>query len=268
MRAAIATDGDEREGRGEIGTEPSIGGAERITWLGVVAEIILATIKIMAGTWGRSQALLVDGIHSLSDLLSDFITLAALRLGRKPRDDRHPYGHGKIEDLATLSIGTMLLAVALGFAWRAIGSYREGVLPEHSFWLPAVALLSVFGKEWLYRITYREGVRIGSPVLLANAWHHRSDALSSLASLAGLTLYLLAPRFGWADLAAALVVTLFILRAGIKICWDATRDLADTAPSQERSDEIVADSAEPASEAAVDEASETADEKTEEKPAD
>ncbi len=240
MRVAIAASGEKMVKREAIEAKASLGGAERVTWLGIFAEVILTVVKIAAGTWGRSQALLVDGIHSMSDLLSDFITLAALRLGRKPRDDRHPYGHGKIEDLATLSIGTLLLGVALGFAWRAIGSYQEGILPERSLLLPAVALLSIIVKEWLYRITRREGERINSPVLRANAWHHRSDAFSSLASLGGLLLYVFVPSFGWADLAAALLVTLFILRAGIKICWEATRDLADTAPPQARSDEIAA----------------------------
>ena len=215
-------------------------GAERITWVGIGAEVILVFAKILVGAKSHSQALIVDGIHSLSDLLTDFITLVALRLGRKPRDDRHPYGHGKIEDLAALSIGTLLLIVALGFAWRAIAGYREGMLPERSFWMPAVAFLSIVVKEWLFRITKREGERISSPVILANAWHHRSDAFSSVASLAGVSLYLISDRFQWADLAAALFVTLFILRAGIKICADATRDLADTAPPAERSEAITA----------------------------
>jgi cation diffusion facilitator family transporter len=199
---------------------------------------VLAGAKMSVGIWGRSQALLVDGIHSLSDLLSDFITLVGLRLGRQPRDNRHPYGHGKIEDLATLSIGTLLLIVAVVLAVRAVGTFLEGILPERTLWLPAVALLSIFVKEGLFRVTRREGERISSPLLMANAWHHRSDAYSSIASLAGVGLYVINPRFTWADLVAALLVTLFILHAGIKICWAATLDLADTAPPQARNEEI------------------------------
>jgi len=216
------------------------GRGERVTWLGIGSELVLATVKLLAGWVGHSQALLVDGIHSLSDLVSDFVTLFALGLGRKPRDPNHPYGHGKFEDLATLLIGLILIVVAAYMAVHAVTAFREGNLPERRFWLPAVALLSVLVKEWLYRITRRVGDELRSPTLIANAWHHRSDALSSLATLVGIGLFVIHPGFTWADMAAAILVAAFIVRAGGKICWQAVRDLVDTAPRGEHISEIEA----------------------------
>lgn len=211
---------------------------ERITWAGIIAELFLIVIKLSAGAVGRSQALIADGLHSASDLVTDFVTLVALRLGRQPEDHGHPYGHGKIEDLAAFVVGLILVAVAGVLAFESVVNFRAGKLPERSLWLIAAAAVSVLVKEVLARATRRVGKRIQSPTLVANAAHHHSDALSSLSALAGVGLYYFFPNLHWADMVAALLVALFIVRAGAEIAWQAARDLVDTAPGGERVEEI------------------------------
>jgi cation diffusion facilitator family transporter len=211
---------------------------EGVTWLGLWSNVLLFVAKTGAGLAGRSQVLLADGIHSLSDLVSDAVALVALRLGRMPEDPAHPYGHGKIEDLAALFVGLLLAVVALGIAIRAVFSLREGVEPERSPWLFLVAVVSVLIKEGLFHLTQRVGRRESSATLLANAWHHRSDAVSSLATVLGTGLFLLDERLVWADGASALVVAAFILRAAWNIARDAARDLVDTAPGAEQMDRL------------------------------
>ncbi len=222
----------------DINSRANQAAGERITWIGIVAELLLIGIKLTAGVFGRSQALIADGIHSASDLVTDVVTLVALRLGRQPEDHEHPYGHGKIEDLAAFLVGIALVMVALLLAWSAIGDFRDGHLPEQSLWLVGAAALSVLVKEVLARATRRVGERIHSPTLVANSVHHRSDVYSSLSALAGLGLFYLYPRFHWADMVAAILVALFIVHAGLRIAWDAARDLVDTAPGGERIEEI------------------------------
>ncbi len=207
---------------------------ERITWIGIAAEFLLIGVKLSAGFTGRSQALIADGVHSASDLVTDLVTLVALRLGRQPEDSEHPYGHGKIEDLAAFVVGIALVLVALLLAWSAIGDFRVGRVPEQSLWLVGAAALSVLVKEALARATVKVGKRILSPTLIANAAHHRSDVYSSLSALAGLGLFYLNPRFYWADMVAAIFVALFIVNAGFRIAWQAARDLVDTAPGGEQ----------------------------------
>ena len=204
----------------------------RVTWFGVWANVALFIVKTAAGLAGRSQVLLADGIHSLSDLVSDFVTLVALRMGRKPVDERHPYGHGKIEDMAAFIVGSILAVVAVGILWKALGSFQSEVLPSRSPWLLGVALLSVFIKEALFRITLRVGKSRNSSTLIANAWHHRSDAFSSLATVFGTGLFFLSERFVWADAASAMFVAFFVGKAAFEIIRDAVKDLVDTAPSE------------------------------------
>lgn len=211
---------------------------ERITWIGIAAEVFLIAMKLTAGGIGRSQALIADGVHSASDLVTDFVTLVALRMGRQPGDQDHPYGHGKVEDLAAFVVGLVLVVVAALLAVKAVADHRAGKLPERSLWLILAAAVSVLVKEVLTRATRQVGERIKSPTLLANAAHHRSDSLSSFSALAGVSLFYFAPRYHWADMVAALMVAFFIVLAGIRIAWEAARDLVDTAPSGERVVEI------------------------------
>lgn len=208
--------------------------AERVTWLGLWANVGLFAVKTLAGVLGRSQVLLADGLHSLSDLVSDFITLVALRLGRKPEDRMHPYGHGKIEDLAAFLVGLILFGVAAGIVWKAVISLRSGEVPHRSIWLVVVATISVLVKEVLFRITLKVGKSERSSTLIANAWHHRSDAFSSLATVFGTGLFYLSTRFLWADSVSAILVAILVGKAAWDIIKDAARDLVDTAPNEER----------------------------------
>jgi len=207
--------------------------AERITWIGLWVNVALFVLKTGAGVLGRSQVLVADGIHSLSDLVSDFITLVALRLGRKPEDERHPYGHGKMEDLAAFLVGIFLMLVALWILWEGFHKLSAGAVPERGLWLVLVALVSVISKELLYRATAAVGRREGSVSLAANAWHHRSDAYSSLATVFGTGLYYVSARFTWADSVSAMIVALLVGKAAHDILREAARDLVDTAPSAE-----------------------------------
>lgn len=211
---------------------------ERVTWLGIATDALLIAVKLVAGTLGRSQALVADGVHSASDLVTDFVTLVALRLGRQPEDSEHPYGHGKIEDLAAFVVGLALVAVAGFLVIEAVGGFQAGQAPDRSLWLVVAAAVSVLLKEVLARVTARVARRIQSPSLVANAAHHRSDALSSVAALAGLSLFYFFPDLRWADMAAALLVAGFIVHAGGRIAWQAARDLVDTAPADERVEEL------------------------------
>ncbi|MBN2170216.1 MAG: cation transporter [Candidatus Krumholzibacteriota bacterium] len=215
------------------------GGGERVTWLGLAVNVVLFAVKTTAGLVGRSQVLLADGIHSLSDLATDIFTLVAYAQARKPRDREHPYGHGKIEDLGALAVGAVLVLVAAGMAWAAVATFRRGELPERSPWLAVAAAVSIVAKELLFRVTRRRARALDSPVLLANAWHHRSDALSSVAALAGIGLYLLLPAWDWADTAGAVLVAVFIVKAGVDIARRAARDLVDTAPPRDWSQRIL-----------------------------
>ncbi|MDP6796855.1 MAG: cation diffusion facilitator family transporter [Candidatus Krumholzibacteria bacterium] len=207
---------------------------EQVTWWGIWSNVGLFLIKTLAGYFGRSQVLLADGVHSLSDLVSDLLALVALRLGRKPKDSQHPYGHGKIEDLGAFLVGLFLFCVAFGIAIKAVWYGWEGVLPERSVWLVLVALVSVLGKEWLFRLTLRVGEEHSSATLMANAWHHRSDAISSLASVFGTAVFLFFPNAAWLDSLAAIAVALFIGKSAWGIIRDSARDLVDTAPPAER----------------------------------
>lgn len=191
----------------------------------------------MAGYFGRSQALLFDGIHSLSDLLSDLFVYLALKLAGREADENHPYGHGRFETLATILVGLALLAVATGLVLDA-ADRLEGKRP---LWIPrpeviAAALLSILTKEWLYRYTLRIAQKTRSSLLLANAWHHRSDAVSSIVVLIGAAGAL--TGYHIADAVAAIIVTLMIFKMGLEFIWQSLQELVDTALPGERVQEI------------------------------
>jgi cation diffusion facilitator family transporter len=199
----------------------------------------LVLIKLAAGVLGNSAALVADAVHSLSDLASDIVVLFGYRVGRTPEDDRHPYGHGKVETLCTAVVGGILMVAALGLAvgaartlWNGPGTAASA--PELvALW---AALASIAIKEGLYRWTVRVARQTDSQLLLANAWHHRSDAFSSIAAVVGI----LGARWGapWMDPGAALVVCGFVGKVGWDLAWQAVHDLVDTALDENRLAEI------------------------------
>lgn len=202
--------------------------AQRVTLVGTLANVVLAGLKATGGVFLGSQALIADAVDSTGDLVSDLITLIAVRVSRRPIDDNHPYGHGRFESVASFVIGGLLLFAAVMIV---LGSVRSLVLGSHREINPfaiAIAGISVLTKESLFRWTFRTGKRLRSRVIESNAYHHRSDAMSSVAVLIGLTSGVLIPGADWLDSVASLVVTVFIARIGIRISISAMHDLVDT----------------------------------------
>lgn len=200
---------------------------QRVTLVGAAVNVLLAIGKIMAGVIGQSQALIVDGVHSFSDLLSDGLVLFASRLGSKQADADHPYGHARFETVATVGIGLLLIAVAIGFIYDAGLRLLE---PERLLipgWIALIAATaSVAAKELLYHYTLHVGRQVRSRLIQANAWHHRSDALSSLVVIGGV----IGSMAGvpWLDAVAAILVAVMVAFVGFRFMWDALRELVDT----------------------------------------
>ena len=200
----------------------------RVTFVGLVVNLLLSAAKLVAGIIGRSAAMTADAVHSFSDLATDVVVIAFARISSKPQDESHDYGHGKYETMATLLISLALAVVGSGILVSGIRSIRVviegGTLPRPGAIALVAAVVSIVGKEILYRYTVRVGRRIDSPSVVANAWHHRSDALSSLGTLVGIgCAYFLGERWRIADPIAALVVALFIF----KIAFDLIRSGLD-----------------------------------------
>lgn len=196
----------------------------RTTLVGFVVNLVLSAGKLVAGVVGRSGAMVADAVHSFSDLATDVVVIVFARLSGKPEDEGHDYGHGKFETLATIIISLLLLAVGAGILAGAVRGIRTvwsgGVLPRPGTVALAAAACSIVVKEILYRYTVREARRVDSPSLEANAWHHRTDAFSSVGTLVGIgCAYFLGERWRVADPVAAILVALLIFR----IAWDLTR---------------------------------------------
>lgn len=194
----------------------------RVTLVGFVVNLILSAAKLAAGILGRSGAMVADAIHSFSDMATDIAVIVFARISSKPKDDGHDYGHGKYETLATIIISLALAAVGIGILSSSIGSIRTilegGTLPRPGAVALVAAVVSIVAKEILYRYTVRVGRRIDSPSVIANAWHHRSDALSSLGTLAGIgCAYFLGEKWRIADPIAALLVAVFIFKIALDL---------------------------------------------------
>lgn len=194
----------------------------RVTLVGFVVNLILSAAKLAAGILGRSGAMVADAIHSFSDMATDIVVIVFARISSKPKDDGHDYGHGKYETLATIIISLALAAVGIGILSSSIGSIRTilegGALPRPGAVALVAAVVSIVAKEILYRYTVRVGRRIDSPSVIANAWHHRSDALSSLGTLAGIgCAYFLGEKWRIADPIAALLVAVFIFKIALDL---------------------------------------------------
>lgn len=192
----------------------------RVTIVGAVCNVLLSVLKLVAGIVGRSSAMVADGMHSLSDLVTDAVVIVFVRMSSKPQDRRHEYGHGKYETLATSVIGILLLFVALGIMWdssQKIWQCLNGnTMPQPSILALVAALASIGVKEWLYRYTRTAGERQHSQAVVANAWHHRSDALSSVGTAIGIGGALaLGPHWAVLDPIAAFFVSVLIVRAAI-----------------------------------------------------
>ncbi len=209
-----------------------------VTLQGVVANAALIAVKLFGGIFGQSQALIADAAHSVSDLFTDVVVLVGLKAGRKEADQDHLFGHGRLETLSSAVVGLLLIAAALYIGIEAaLSLYRH--TESHPTWLAVgIAGLSIVVKEALYRYTVHVGRRIRSPLIVANAWHHRSDALSSVAVLLGVGAARIKPSWHILDAYAALVVTFLILKVGLEVLWRSIRELTDTAPGADVMEQI------------------------------
>ena len=213
--------------------------ATRVTVIGMVLDAVLGFLKMVVGTVFHSHALVVDGIHSFTDVASDLMVLAVMRVSRQAPDDDHPYGHQRIETFGTLLMGSLLIAVGAALAWENVQLLfaAESVLTP-GWPVLLVALLSVLGKEWIFRYTRKVGKAIRSDLIIANAWHSRTDAFSSaivvLSTIGAMLGYL------WLDALAAVVVAGIIIHVGWTFSWSAIKELVDTGLSVEDTDRLLA----------------------------
>lgn len=207
----------------------------RVTLVGAGVNIILSLAKVGAGTVLASPALVADGVHSLSDLVSDVLVLWALRHSGLAPDEEHPYGHGRFETLATLALAAVLALTGLGIAWDAALRLLSGSVSTPSLWALAVILLSIAAKEALFHYTKSVGERESSRMIVANAWHHRTDALSSVVALVGVGAAQLG--WGWGDPLAAIIIAAMLGRVAWEFGKGAVDELVDTqAPDGLRAD--------------------------------
>jgi cation diffusion facilitator family transporter len=198
----------------------------RVTLTGAVVNCVLASLQIIFGLLGKSQALLADGFHTLSDLSTDFIVLYASSRAAKEADEDHPYGHGRIETLASLLLGGILIMVGVGIGMRGVESIVDPSFIDPEAITVVFALLAVVAKEGLYRYTLRAARKTHSSLLESNAWHHRSDALSSIIVVIGISAQLMG--IPYMDALAAIIVAVMISLMGFRLGQKALYELIDT----------------------------------------
>ena len=213
--------------------ETSATAGSKVTLVGVLVNTLLILLKLVAGIYGSSQALIADAVHSISDLFTDVVVLIGIKISKKPPDKTHHFGHARIETLASTIVGMALIGTAL-----YIGIEASLTIYRHTEYHPTTLALfgagvSIVLKEVLYHYTIRTGRRIKSQLIVANAWHHRSDALSSVAVFIGVAGTQINPSWHILDSFAALLVSFFIVKVGLEILRDALREFTDTAPKQE-----------------------------------
>jgi cation diffusion facilitator family transporter len=209
----------------------------KVTLIGSVVDLLLGIVKVVIGVLSHSQALVADGIHSFSDLFTDFLVLFAAKHAHREADEEHPYGHGRIETVATVALGGALLTVAVGISYDAIRRMLAPELLLHPGVLALLAaLVSVFAKEVIYQYTARVARRLRSRMLHANAWHSRSDAISSIVVVIGVGGTM--AGLPWLDAVAAIIVALMIAKIAWDLLWKSLQELIDTALDAEQVETI------------------------------
>jgi len=203
----------------------------RVTALGAAVNILLVVLKFAVGISGGSRALVADAAHSLSDLVSDIVVAWGLIVGSRPSDDSHHYGHAKVELLAEMILGMILLVAGLGIMLDSVRAVMSGEARSPSLVVLPVAAVSVLLKEYLFRVTMQAARKTGRSSLIANAWHHRSDSLTSMGVLLGAGMAMIRPSFAVADALAGALVAAIVIKVGVKIGWEAAVRIVDTAPA-------------------------------------
>ena len=216
----------------------------KVTIAGSIINVLLLVLKFAAGILGHSAAMIADAIHSLTDFVTDVIVLVFVKLGNKPMDSDHDYGHGKYETLATAIIGISLFAVGVMICWSGLVKTYHALCGEQLQQPGIVALVaavaSVALKEWAYQFTVRTGRKYHSEAVVANAWHHRSDALSSIGTMMGIGgAILLGDHWAVLDPLAAIVVSVFIIKAAWSLVMQSVKELTDASLSEKEEDEIL-----------------------------
>lgn len=205
----------------------------RVTLIGTVINAILIVLKFAAGVFANSAAMVADGVHSLSDFLTDFVVIVMLKISSKPSDKDHAFGHGKYETLATTIIGLLLILVGGGILWSGSTKiyyyfYGEELLSPGWFAFVA-AIASILMKEGIYQYTIRKSKNLNSEALVANAWHHRSDALSSIGTAIGIgAACLLGSQWAILDPLAAIIVSFFIFKVAIQLIRSSVNQLLES----------------------------------------
>ncbi len=227
----------------------------RVTFMGGLVNVVLLVFKFVAGILGGSAAMIADAVHSLSDFASDIVVLVLVKLGSKPQDEDYDYGHGKFETLASVIIGLALLLVGVMLAYSGVvkiyHAFRGEVLPQPGVIAFVAALVSIALKKWAFQFTVRVGRQVNSEAVVANAWHHRSDALSSIGTAVGIGgAILLGSQFSVLDPIAAVVVSFFIVKTAYGLISNALGELLEKSLSPDMEEEIkhIAESEESVSE--------------------
>ncbi|NVK42441.1 MAG: cation transporter [Oceanospirillaceae bacterium] len=211
--------------------------ARRVTLIGSALDAVLGIAKIIFGMLAHSHALVADGIHSLSDLATDFMVILVLKLAHKEPDQDHPYGHARFETLGTVMLGGLLIAVAGAMAYDSVSIMLSGQFLATPGWAAlVVAAASIISKEWIYRYTLAAGKRLKSDLIIANAWHSRTDAFSSIVVLIGIAGTMLGAS--WLDALTAVLVALLVAKIGWDLCWKSVKELVDTALPEDQVREI------------------------------
>ena len=209
----------------------------KVTLVGSLVDFLLGVAKIIVGWLAHSQALIADGVHSLSDLATDFLVLYAAKHAHRAADEDHPYGHGRIETLATVGLGIALIGIAVGIGYDAMRRMNSPDLLLDPGWIAlGVAALSVLSKEVIYQYTRNAAKRLRSNMLMANAWHSRSDAISSIVVVIGVAGAMMG--YTYLDSVAAIAVAVMISKIGFELVRDSTKELIDTALEPEVTDAI------------------------------
>ena len=213
-------------------------GIKEVTVVGIIVNIFLSVIKLVIGYIGNSQALIADGVHSFSDLTTDLSIIFGVKYWLAPADKKHQYGHYKIEMLVTIFIAIMLASVGIGILIKAVLALKNNTIQTPMFVTFIGALISIIAKEWLYRYTVRKATILKSHAVKANAWHHRSDAISSLPVAIVIVIAYFFPKLMWLDCIGAIIVSVFIIYPSYKIFKKAILDILDESVDEKTLSEI------------------------------
>lgn len=218
--------------------------ARKVTWVGFAVNMVLTILKIIAGFLGKSTAMIADGIHSLSDFITDLFVIVFIGISGKEKDEDHRYGHGKYETFATLLISLALILVGIGIFWSGISKIIQvvngGVLEQPTYLALFAAIISIISKEALFWYTKSVGDKINSNAVIANAWHHRSDAFSSIGTALGISgAIFLGESWRILDPIAGVIVSFFILKVAFELGMPSIHELLERSLPQETEKSIV-----------------------------